>query len=98
MTLTHLSSFRHARRFRVLASLRLRRSLAFSSGRRPPWTPSNQLDSVHSGSFSLRSDAHVLEYAPVAVPGAPSTWSSRKPRQNPELGERAFFTRLAVCE
>src|SRR5512138_2166547 len=79
----------HARRFRVLASLRLRRSLAFGSGRRPPWTPSSQLDSVHSGSFSLRSDAHVLKYCPWEAPTV--AWSSRKPRQNAELGGRVVL-------
>src|SRR4051812_48092485 len=47
LVIPHLSTGRHARRFRVLAS------------------------------FSLRSDAHVLKYAPLR--------SSRKPRQNPNL-------------
>jgi len=39
-------------------------------------------------SFSLRSAAHVHEYAPLRC--------SRKPRQNAELGGRAFFGRLAT--
>ena len=76
-----MASGSHARGFRVLAALRLRRSLAFGSGRRPPWTPSSKLDSVHSGSFSLRSDAHVPMYCPWEAPTV--AWSSRKPRQKP---------------
>src|SRR5436190_21738202 len=79
----HISAVEHARRSWLLAALRLRRSLAFGSGRRPPWTPSSKLDSVHSGSFSLRSGAHVLKYCPWEAPTV--AWSSRKPRQNPSL-------------
>ena len=39
-------------------------------------------------SFSLRSGAHVLKYAPLR--------SSRKPRQNTELGRRVVLQVLAM--
>ena len=41
-------------------------------------------------SFSLRSDAHVLKYCPWEAPTV--AWSSRKPRQKPELGERVVLS------
>src|SRR6187402_970334 len=73
----------HASRSRGWASLRLRRSLAFGSGRRPPWTPSSQLDSVHFGSFWLRFGAHVqaVRSAPVLAKASPS----------PELARRVWL-------
>jgi len=43
-------------------SLRLRRSLAFGSGRRPPWTPSSTLDSVHSGSQGGGEDGRSARF------------------------------------
>jgi hypothetical protein len=86
-----ISAGDHARRSWLPASLRLRRSLAFGSGRRPPWTPSSTLDSVHSGSFSLRSGAHVAIYAQGEATAAVA-WSSRKPRQKPGLASVELTT------